>query len=204
MPKKKGKCINFGGGCSKAKNREIQEADVTNFVCEECGKPLKETKEKTKPRWKMIAAIVAAVLILGGGGAYFAMNGGSSSDWGGDGTPVDTTDTINGGVIDTIPPGGKDDSGDPDTSISVPPTPPASPVLSWGKWDGPISGGKAHGMGTVAVTKSHDIDLKDSNGSVVKVVPGDKIMSAKFKNGKLVQGELHRKDGTRAMIVIGG
>lgn len=35
-----GKCVNIGGGCSKALNKYVVEADKTNFVCKECGKPL--------------------------------------------------------------------------------------------------------------------------------------------------------------------
>ena len=35
----KGICKNFGE-CDLADNKEIQEVDKTNFVCEECGKPL--------------------------------------------------------------------------------------------------------------------------------------------------------------------
>lgn len=42
MPKKTGVCINIGGKCSKALNRELQTVEATNFVCEECGKDLKE------------------------------------------------------------------------------------------------------------------------------------------------------------------
>lgn len=36
-----GRCTNIMR-CSKAKNKEIQEADKANFVCAECGKPLME------------------------------------------------------------------------------------------------------------------------------------------------------------------
>lgn len=36
-----GRCTNIMR-CSKAKNKEIQEADKANFVCTECGKPLME------------------------------------------------------------------------------------------------------------------------------------------------------------------
>ena len=35
----KGVCKNFGE-CDLADNKEVQEVDKTNFVCEECGKPL--------------------------------------------------------------------------------------------------------------------------------------------------------------------
>lgn len=72
-----GRCVNIMKGCSKAKAREIQEADKANFVCSECGKPLveceEEEKEKSWKRWlkehgKQVGIISAAVLILAGGG----------------------------------------------------------------------------------------------------------------------------------------
>lgn len=40
MPKKTGICLNVGGNCSLAKNKEIQTADVTHFKCSECGRDL--------------------------------------------------------------------------------------------------------------------------------------------------------------------
>ena len=69
MPKKTGVCINIGGKCSKALNRELQTVEATNFVCEECGKDLKEKSKKnpTGPNVKLIAIIVCAVLLIVGG-----------------------------------------------------------------------------------------------------------------------------------------
>ena len=39
MAKKKGICKNVDG-CSKARNRELQEAEESTFLCDECGEPL--------------------------------------------------------------------------------------------------------------------------------------------------------------------
>lgn len=89
-----GRCVNIMG-CSKARNREEQEADLANFVCSECGKPLVEvrgangptppsgggggkTKGSTETRKHKIWIIIAAVLVVilgGGGGAYYYFNG---------------------------------------------------------------------------------------------------------------------------------
>lgn len=84
-----GRCVNIMG-CSKAKNREKQEADLANFVCSECGKPLVEVrnepippsggrnKKKDGPKKRKIWIIIAAVLVVilgGGGGAYYYFNG---------------------------------------------------------------------------------------------------------------------------------
>lgn len=69
-----GRCVNITS-CSKAKNKEIQEADIANFVCAECGKPLMKVNVTPPPPpppgswWKrhgkqvMIGA--AAVAIIG-------------------------------------------------------------------------------------------------------------------------------------------
>lgn len=75
--------------------------------------------------------------------------------------------------------------------------------LSWASYDGPMSGGKPHGLGGILVVKSkHSIDLK--NGSTLDVNPGDKIANTKFTNGALNQGELQRKNGERKYFVVGG
>lgn len=80
-----GRCTNIMK-CSKAKNKEIQEADKANFVCSECGKPLMEVNgiptvndddnknghshgTKTPPpphggKGKLYAMIAAAVVII--------------------------------------------------------------------------------------------------------------------------------------------
>ena len=77
MAKKSGVCMNIGKPCTKAINREIQTVEATNFVCEECGKELKEKKTTSskKPNWKLIGGIVVGVLVLGGGAAAILMGG---------------------------------------------------------------------------------------------------------------------------------
>ncbi len=86
-----GKCVNIGGGCAKALQKEVIEADMANFICPQCGKPLvpcggtppnKDDKKKQvyvdppTGRNKMVIAIVSALVLIGGGaGIYFALNG---------------------------------------------------------------------------------------------------------------------------------
>ncbi len=76
----KGICKNFGE-CDLADGKEIQEVDKTNFVCEECGKPLFPVEGggggTTPPNKKAIVfgGIAAAVALIGGG-AFFALSGG--------------------------------------------------------------------------------------------------------------------------------
>lgn len=77
----KGICKNYGE-CDLADNKEVQEVDKTNFVCEECGKPLhsleggKNGGVKVKPGLnKALIGIICAIaicLLAGAGiGAYF-------------------------------------------------------------------------------------------------------------------------------------
>jgi len=70
----KGICKNFGE-CDLADNKEIQEVDKTNFVCEECGKPLHPVDGEGSgggktpgggPNMKLIGIIAAALVILAG------------------------------------------------------------------------------------------------------------------------------------------
>ncbi len=80
MAIKKGICKNYGE-CDIADTKPlvIQEADSTNFVCEECGSPLTEYKESTEPnggnKLKIILASIAGLAIVGGGGAFFLSSG---------------------------------------------------------------------------------------------------------------------------------
>ena len=46
MAKKKGVCHNYDN-CDLAENKVVQEVDEFNFVCEECGRLCKSSKEQT-------------------------------------------------------------------------------------------------------------------------------------------------------------
>lgn len=79
----KGICKNFGE-CDLADNKEIQEAEKSNFVCEECGKPLhaidgggrKNGGGGKGPNGKLIALIAGAVAAVGAiGGGIYALTG---------------------------------------------------------------------------------------------------------------------------------
>lgn len=87
------------------------------------------------------------------------------------------------------------------------PTPPVDTRTSgkvsvgYGTYDGPLSNGKAHGIGgEIIVTSTYTIDLKKASGETVTVHRGDKIMNVKMENGRLRQGEIHFNDGTRKYI----
>ena len=71
MAKIQGVCHNYDG-CDKAAGKIVQEAEKSNFVCEECGKPLYPIKKGPKPAGdgKRIATLIAifggAALVIGG------------------------------------------------------------------------------------------------------------------------------------------
>ena len=72
MAKVKGVCHNYDN-CDMAADKVVQEVEKTNFVCEECGKPLYPVEDKEggkSPNQKrlmtLIGLIVAVVAVLGG------------------------------------------------------------------------------------------------------------------------------------------
>ena len=106
--------------CSKAKAKEIQEADKANFVCAECGKPLVECGGVPGPEpevnknggkgntgrggtvqkpynWKPIAIIAAAVIVIAAGIVWFMNSGNGGND---EGTGVPPTETT---IVETPP-----------------------------------------------------------------------------------------------------
>lgn len=79
----------------------------------------------------------------------------------------------------------------------------ASKNLGWANYSGPTQGGVPHGVGgTLKITTSYSIDLKDGRGSTLEVSAGETIENTKFENGRLRAGELHRADGTRKWFNI--
>ena len=79
MAKIKGVCHNYEG-CDMASEKVVQEVEKSNFVCQECGKPLYPVKQQTQPWWKKHQrelTLGAGVLIIGGGitGGILAFGG---------------------------------------------------------------------------------------------------------------------------------
>jgi len=84
----KGICKNFGE-CDMADNKEVQEVEKSNFVCEECGKPLHPVDGGSKTAGsgggsgpgsnkKLMGIIAGAVLgVAAIGGGIYALTGGS-------------------------------------------------------------------------------------------------------------------------------
>lgn len=106
----KGICKNFGE-CDLADNKEIQEAEKSNFVCEECGKPLHaidggghKNGGGKGSNGKLIALIAGAVAAVGavGGGIYAWLSGGDSEGPAATITLNHTSKTCGVGEIDTL------------------------------------------------------------------------------------------------------
>lgn len=202
MALKKGICKNYDN-CDLADKQEIQEVDSIEFKCQECGKDLHELDEGAGTTTgggmnkKLIAIIGGAVLVVGlGVGGYFAFSGDKSAAPEAEETEMAEEATETGkqaaqpASTTKAAPAAKQDT--PKTSTS------SSSSLPYGSYSGPTQGGVPHGAGgTISVTSSYQIDLKDGRGSMLDVHPGDKIANTKFENGRLRSGELQRADGTR-------
>lgn len=72
-----------------------------------------------------------------------------------------------------------------------------------GTYVGPTSGGKAHGFGDFTFSRKMSVPLNDGYGTVIEVVPGDRVVSAKFTDGKLRQGKFIFSDGRQPKDVMG-
>jgi len=215
----KGKCINIGKPCNLAISEEIQDADPANFVCKECGKPLVAVEGATegstgdgrKPNKKRIIGIcVLAAAAIGGGIWWWNSKQSDKTD---EVVPVDDeivieqeerTDTI---VPDTIAPEPEPEK--PEAPQGGQDPQPANPnylnnyALAYGTYSGPAEGGVPNGPGgTVTVTKAYQLDLK-AGGEMLELRAGDTIVNCKFRNGKIVQGFLKRKNGQGRNFNIG-
>ncbi len=184
MPKKTGICINIGGNCPKAKNRELQTADVTNFKCAHCGGELREKTIGTGTNTKMIAAIASAVLVLGGigGGLYKYFHKSSP------GVKVETT------VVKTEEEAPK--------STNLPSKPTNGTDLGYAVWTGQVdeNGLPNDTNGRMYFNERHRISPNDDQERYAEA--GESIIG-EYVNGKLVQGKWYKKDGNVEVIMMG-
>ena len=216
MAKIKGVCHNYEG-CDMASEKVVQEVEKSNFVCQECGKPLYPVKQPPQPWWKKHQrelTLGAGVLIIGGGitGGILAFSGDKEEPAKEpakvDTTQVDTTkvDSVvaqpqagehkaekpktegpkaEGPKVDVQQPGG----GNSNTSST-------SKNLGYGKYEGAMNNnGQPHGTGTIYYTTRHQVvPSKD-----IYAESGDYVTGS-FRDGKLVSGQLHRKDGNQEFV----
>lgn len=217
-----GICTNTSGKadgtpCSKCQNKEKQAIRASkDFVCEECGETL--TKIPTpKPQPPLGLIIGAAVVIIGlAVGAYFLFSG---KDKPVVEEPVIETPVVEEPVVEepvVVEPVVEEpvveqaivEEPKPEPKTESKPAKPAqtSNTSNWNgvaTYSGPMQGGQPHGIGGKLTFKSnYSLDLKDGKGTKLDINAGETIENTKFENGKLRQGELHRKDGTRKWFNI--
>ena len=220
MAKIKGVCHNYEG-CDMASEKVVQEVEKSNFVCQECGKPLYPVKQPPQPWWKKHQrelTLGVGVLIIGGGitGGILAFSGDKEEPAKEQTQPVDTTkvDTIvtppqkpepgggrdgkPGGGRDGKPGGGRDgkpgrgSDGKPGDDNGVSST---SKNLGYGKYEGAMENGQPHGRGIIYYNTRHQVvPSKD-----IYAESGDYVTGS-FRDGKLMSGQLHRKDGNQEFV----
>lgn len=195
---KYGRCNNIGN-CPKANSKEIIEVPLgEDFVCPnpDCGSTLSEVTGGDGGGKKKLFIALAIVLVLGGGiGLYFTVIK--------DKEPTEVNVPASGGTeTETEVTETETDKTDP-TKVTPANQQPVNNGISigWASYKGETYGGKPDGKGILTVTKSYSIDLKDGNKLSVNL--GDKIHDAYFEEGRLVRGELHRKNGERSVFHIG-
>lgn len=188
-----GQCLN--DGCSKCKSKEIQEIPARkDFVCQECGKELREVP---RPRsfgekyGKTLTAAIAAVVVIGGGIAWFASSGSDSektvpevtvADSSSVTTPDTTAIQASKEEAEEIPAAQETpaqettDAPAPAPKASqAPAAPKAAPAatatkaanganLKCGKYEGPMAGGKPDGVGGV-ITVTRSYTIDLKDGS---------------------------------------
>jgi hypothetical protein len=201
-----GICLN--DSCSKCKTKEVQEIPARkDFVCAECGKPLRECPPPPPPvnLKKIIGGVVVALLI--GGGAAFALLGG------GEEKTAPEPEVV---VIDTVP-AQKPEVPAEEVQEKKEPAAPAvkeapkkvakKPAhmpgerykgtldLGYGKYAGDIVDGKPDGAGVLTYTKQQKVvPTKD-----VVAEPGERIEGV-FENGKPTFVTLYKKDGNTVKV----
>lgn len=193
-----GMCLNEQ--CSKAKAKEVQEISARKeFVCEECGKPLRECPPPPPPtNWLKIVLIVVVVAALGGGGWYFLSKGGGKQPVEvNDGpptdsiAPVDTTAVPTGGP-DTKKPVETTGKKEPDTKIV---NGRGTVDLGYGTYTGDLKNGKPHGYGVITYKTSHKIvSSKDFVAN-----PGD-TFEGEFRDGRISGLGYWKHDGNETAV----
>ncbi|MBQ9671955.1 MAG: hypothetical protein IJV34_03785 [Prevotella sp.] len=193
-----GICLN--DGCSKCKSKEVQEIPARkDFVCAECGKPLRECPPPKKgPNMKVIGGAIAAVVVLGGGAAALFMGGGDEQLAGEVKAPVEVVDTQKvdtpavAAPVETAPVA-EPKKEEPKQAEPAQPKQPVAKNPSWGKYDGARdANGLPHGNGVLRITRSTTI-----NGETAQ--PGERIEGV-FRNGYVNMGTWYKNDGNAVVV----
>lgn len=213
MAKIKGVCHNYEG-CDMASEKVVQEVEKSNFVCQECGKPLYPVKQQTQPWWKKHQrelTLGAGVLIIGGGitGGILAFSGDKEE-------PAKEpekvqTEQVDSTKVDSVvaqpqaeePKAEKPKAEEPKVDVPKAKQPAGgnsaasstSKNLGYGKYEGAMKNGQPHGTGTIYYTTRHQVvPSKD-----IYAESGDYVTGS-FRDGMLMSGQLHRKDGNQEFV----
>lgn len=209
-----GMCLN--DQCSKAKSKEVQQiSSRKDFVCEECGKALRECPPPKKGgNTKVLIAVAAVVILAGGGyGVFSVMSGGEKT-----GTDVNKEQSVISEVssdtakIDSVRPEVSPDTEKiepvkPKVEKVVTPEPEKKPVkqkvmngrgtvdLGYGTYTGDLKNGKPHGYGTITYKQAHKIVA--SKDFVAQ--PGDKF-EGEFRDGRISGLGYWKHDGNETAV----
>ena len=200
-----GICLN--DNCEKCKSKEVQEIPARKeFVCPECGKPLRECPPPKKGgNTKLIGIIAGVVVILALIGGIFALSGG---DEGTTTLPLDglgpdsaivekvDSDSIKAAqkaaeeqrLKDSLAAveAAKAKEGEQEEGKVKEPVKPQNGYVTnydigYGTYTGDIKNGKPHGHGTITYRSSHAI----TGG--IQASPGDKY-EGDFRDGRVSGG----------------
>ena len=197
-----------------ASAKVVQEVEKSNFVCQECGKPLYPVKQQTQPWWKKHQrelTLGAGVLIIGGGitGGILAFSGDKEE-------PAKEpekvqTEQVDSTKVDSVvaqpqaeePKAEKPKAEEPKVDVPKAKQPAGgnsaasstSKNLGYGKYEGAMKNGQPHGRGIIYYNTRHQVvPSKD-----IYAESGDYV-DGSFRDGKLVSGQLHRKDGNQEFV----
>ena len=228
MAKIKGVCHNYDG-CDKAAEKIVQEAEKSNFVCEECGKPLYPIKKGPKPtgNGKRIAILIAifggAALVIGGivYGIVFGVQksrenaelerstGFYRAAEAAEAARLDSIKALEEAAEAARLAEEAAAAAEQARLASIKAAEEAAKAvkhvskgrLDYGKWSGAWKNGQPNGTGTMTYTKEHLIDSRDPKKRVAQ--PGDYIIG-EFSNGRLVQGKwFDASNNVKGSIIIG-
>ena len=209
-----GICLNET--CSKAKSKEVQQiAARKEFVCEECGKPLRECPPPKKGN-KTPIVVVAVVLVVALIAAFFIFSGGESKQLTEPQLATKDSDIVkvekdtigisevkkNEPIVEPM----KEEKPKVEKTAEKPAKPATSSSnsknLGYATFKGNLKNGQPNDVnGRLIFKTSHVIDSRDPKGRVAEA--GDYVIG-EFSEGHLVQGIWYGSDNTvKGSIIIG-
>ena len=211
MEKRIGLCNN--PDCDLCLNRERQEIEFgEEFVCRECGKPLKEFKEKKKKKAgnKLPLIIGATVILIGGLMAIFTFGGKSEPTPSEEPIMIDSAnisvEVVEESVVDdTLT---EEPQEQLQTETEQPQEKPVKPKVSkldlgYATYE-PLEGasgiknGKPHGNGIMRFKSRQTIP-----GTEDCVAESGEWVNGAWRDGKINVGTWYRNDGNQVIVKLG-